>query len=428
MRSILVLATLFVLGPSPRADMVDGMQSCVVRIGDADGDGHDDLLVASRDGLPECVWLISGATGQVLHEFRGQTVGDGFGCALARISDLDGDKAPDLVIAARGGTQDPLGSTGFKRKGSVYIDVFSSKSGARLRHIEVPDVATTRVSLACGDLDADGVMEIVVGIAQASLVRIYSAADGKLLREITPPSGQEGSFGASLLIVEDLDGDGWADIVVGHPEARQADPSSAVSPRLGAVVLYSSRDGVELRRIWGEGGKEPLFGATLARTGDLDGDHRDDLAVAAEGISVRLLSIASFAPIGEAIDGGNLPVFGSSLDSVSDQDGDGKPELLIGSNDSIPTFFARGGAQIVRSKSGPKPGTVYTYSTIGIDVAAAGRIDDDSIEDVAFVEHCRDWKCGNPGGELRLRSGTDLSQIWKVELPSLRRGQAQTSK
>src|SRR5687768_5939818 len=100
-RHTLCLLAFVAITAPVRADLNDGTQTSLVRVGDVDGDLRDDLLVASRDGLPEIVWLISGASGTLIREFRGETPGDAFGCALAAAGDVDKDSVPDFWIAAR---------------------------------------------------------------------------------------------------------------------------------------------------------------------------------------------------------------------------------------------------------------------------------------------------------------------------------------
>lgn len=75
---------------------VDGM-------GDADGDGYDDLLV----GVPSFMvsnWttarVYSGATGSILYELQGDTSEDGFGYDVARVGDVNLDGILDVFVGA----------------------------------------------------------------------------------------------------------------------------------------------------------------------------------------------------------------------------------------------------------------------------------------------------------------------------------------
>ena len=86
-------------------------------IGDVDLDGVTDLVLTDigDDGNGEDAgraWVVSGADGAVLHDFRGGQAGDWYGWRAAGGSDLDADGVPDFLISAvqDGGTNQGVGT------------------------------------------------------------------------------------------------------------------------------------------------------------------------------------------------------------------------------------------------------------------------------------------------------------------------------
>jgi hypothetical protein len=73
------------------------------------------------------------------------------------------------------------------------------------------------VKVATGDLDGDGIPEIIVGMAtQGNLVQIYTP-DGMLRNEFATFSHQEGIE----ITAGDVNQDGLAEILVGDPLSNQ---------------------------------------------------------------------------------------------------------------------------------------------------------------------------------------------------------------
>lgn len=72
-------------------------------IGDINGDGHDDLIIAAytnSDGAPQAgkTYLFSGADGSVLRTITGNIPGDFQGVDAVGLGDLNGDGLQDYLI------------------------------------------------------------------------------------------------------------------------------------------------------------------------------------------------------------------------------------------------------------------------------------------------------------------------------------------
>lgn len=321
---------------------------------DADGDGHPDVAAGSRWKLANKtqqngnanVW--SGTTGERLRTWDGQFPDGMFGHWVMLVPDLSGDGLADVVIAA------PMAPVGNAGRGIMVAR--SPKSGDELWKREQADGENLGWDLAqAGDQDGDGRLDFFVGAPSQERARVLllSGRDGSVLKTYTPK--EEGaSFGWYVDRLDDLDGDGRADLAVGAPTAANADGT-----RVGAAWILSSASGKELQ-YWTGTDRRGGFGGVLAAVADVDGDGKRDLAVAAPGTEE-----------GEAR---QLP-----------------GEVFV---------YSTGSGKELRHWSGRQPGEQF-----GRMIVSAGDIDGDGVDDVAIGApwHRRDG--GDKVGRVEFRSG-----------------------
>ncbi len=181
-------------------------------IRDVDGDDHDDILVGAPanyftiNQAPGKAYLLSGRTGQLLQEWSGELVGDEFGCAVASLGDVDGDTISDVAIGARQGG---------------YVGVYSGLTGARIAGFADPALPIGESVAGVGDVDADGVPDLLAGtgaLAGEGVARVVSGATGKPLQEffaLHAGGFENGGFGAPVTPGGDIDGDGVNDVLIG---------------------------------------------------------------------------------------------------------------------------------------------------------------------------------------------------------------------
>ncbi len=266
-------ATLFsVYGFVPGA----GLGASVCAAGDLDGDGRADFHAgapfdSSVGPLAGCVDSYSGAGGALLARKFGAQAGDRLGIAVANGADLDLDGRPELLA----GADQPNLDTG-------YVLVCSGRTGATLRTL----FGSARgerfgCALAGGlDIDGDSTPDIAVGASLATLnhtatgaVRVFSGLLGTQYFSVFG-AGPGESFGCSVDMLPDLDGDGLAELGVGG--AIEAGAYGAA----GVVRAISSRT-QRPYQVWrGKSGGD-RFGAALCAFPDCDGDGNGDLLVGA---------------------------------------------------------------------------------------------------------------------------------------------------
>ncbi len=167
-----------------------------------------------------------------------------FGAAVLAPEDFDDDGVLDLVVGA------PAFGGGLGR-----IDVLSDTNFDLLRTFEgrTRGDAFGSILSAARDFNGDGKLDFIVGAplghrrtTPSGCVRVISGADFRILRS---SYGQEsmGLFGESAVGIDDLDGDGRPDPLVGAPSQSHGEIVDA-----GHVHVVSGKTGVLLRSWTGE--------------------------------------------------------------------------------------------------------------------------------------------------------------------------------
>ena len=366
----------------------DQVGRAVGAVADLDGDGLPELLGGAPGGGWGASWngpgevqVRSGADGRLLHRFVGESNGDFFGAAVAGLGDVDGDGVPEIAAGA------PLFDPGSRsRAGAVYL--YSGADGRLLRRIvgHRKDADFGRAIADGGDLDGDARSDLVLGCPGYSLqdtghVRAVSGVSGALLWEVTGTLAEE-RLGTSLASIQDLDGDGRGELLVGAPDAHTFGPGA------GSVRVYSGGTGGLLRQIDGDVAYG-AFGYSLCRLDDLDGDGIDEVAVgqptARNGLMsvsgrVQVVSLATGLAL-YSIDGQQAQErFGHSLCAVGDLDVDGRADLVIGA--PYRSVFA-GVDGAVQLHSGADGAWLHSFTTLGpeaqlgVSLASPGDLDGD---------------------------------------------------
>jgi hypothetical protein len=139
-------------------------------------------------------------------------VGDGhfddYGSSLVALDDLDGDGAPEFAVGA------PERNNSAFVTNQGYIHIHSGRTGSILRtlHGWIDEQAFGLNMLSMGDLNEDGVRELVV-IANDGSLRIYAPNTGEEIHELELVDGDTSAHAADA---GDLDSDGKPDLFIGN--------------------------------------------------------------------------------------------------------------------------------------------------------------------------------------------------------------------
>lgn len=391
-------------------------------VGDINGDGFADMAIGApaNDAAGASagrVRVFSGRDRSVLYAINGDATGDQFGAAMASAGDLNDDGFADFLVGA---PQPPATTIG-----NGYARVYSGRDGTPLLTVageSAGDLFGTALAWL-GDVNGDAVEDFAVGaplggVFNQGTVFVFSGADGsELWRDQGVQLGDEN--GAALARAGDLNADGVADLVVGSPKV-----DTLAGADVGEVRVLSGVDGAVLW-TWSGTAASDNFGASVGGGGDVDGDTAPDVVIGVPGSDLLALD-AGLAVVLSGADGEPVCEFrgsfagggcGSAVAFAGNVDRDGRAEVVVGCPFEDGAAAGAGRALVFRGgpclhlKDSPLAENVSPGSNYGWSVGRVGDLDGDGVEEFGVGAVWNDSQGFNSNGTAYIYSGADQTLI-----------------
>jgi hypothetical protein len=258
-------------------DFTGGVQ---VAVGDFNGDGVDDIVAGTGIGGGPNVKIFDGATGDLIASFFAYE--DSFrGGVQVAVADVNHDGKPDVITG-----------TGFGGGPRVRVfDLSGGKPTVLYDFMAYDSGFRGGVMVAGGDVDGDGLAEILVGAGPGGgpHVKVYKTPSLQVIKSFY---AFDANFGGGVSIaVGDVFADGVPDIIVGATSGSQVRAFNGKTGALTAEIPFTF--------------PEPTGGVRVA-TQDTNNDGRGDVLLMATGPGdpprVVRLNLDTLLPLDEVLD------------------------------------------------------------------------------------------------------------------------------
>jgi hypothetical protein len=451
-------------------DEADRSGYSVSSAGDVNGDGFTDLIVGAPSGqsaggvfyegesyvvFGKASWAgtpsLDLATLNGNNGFRliGIDARDESGATVSSAGDVNGDGFADVIVGApfseapggeeiEGESYVVFGKASWIGTPSLDLATLDGANGFRVNGIAKYDFSSCTVSSA-GDVNGDGFDDVIIGAQnggpdyEGESYLVFGKASWSPVLDLAALNGANGFrllgidahdfSGFMVSEAGDVNGDGFADVIIGSAEAEGVPGGPNYEGEAYVVFGKASwTPALDLESLNGINGFRMIgidagdfAGRAVSSAGDVNGDGFDDVMVGAtfaespggangEGENYVVFGKASWAGTPalelEALDGTNgftltgIHEFGftRSLSSAGDVNGDGFNDMIVGARDANESYVVFGKANWTGTPSldfAELDGT-NGFRLVGIDagdqsgcwVSSAGDVNGDGFGDL----------------------------------------------
>jgi len=409
-----------------------GLGISVSGAGDVNGDGYSDVIVgaslySSGQNFEGAAFVFHGSASGIADgnpataatQLESNQASANLGVSVSGAGDVNGDGYSDVIVGCgkyTNGQANEGAAFVFHGSASGVADGNPATAATQLESNQASANLGVSVSGA-GDVDGDGYADVIVGSDRyaagqategAAFIFRGSAsgiADGNPATAATQLESNEtgANLGSSVSDAGDVNGDGYADVIVGAPVYGLLDYGAAFifsGSASGIADGNSATAATELVSDESSSGMGPVSGA-----GDVNGDGYADVIVGAPAYGL-LDNGAAFVFLGSAagiadgdpttaaarlISGESGANLGSHVAGAGDVNGDGHADVIVGAPahgplDGGAAFIFVGGASAIDDGT---PGTAATLlesdqidAYLGYSVSGAGDVNADGYADV----------------------------------------------
>lgn len=404
--------------------------------------GNGNLSVSASQSYQDVGLINTANLGDGGYILSGSTASAGrFGYSVSNAGDVNGDGLADVVIGAYRETVGTTSNSGvvyvaFGKTGTETIDVANlGSNGYKIYNSATSSRLGTSVSQA-GDLNGDGLGDLLIGgnNTNGRAYVVYGKTDSADidLANLTASQGFSMTGPSDVLIGKwvdagDIDGDGLSDLMVSNSSNSAVSSTYVVfgksiqagtTASLDLTQIADNGQGLILKGISSE-----TFGNSIAFVGDVNGDGKGDMLIAAPTAkdatkttqsngaayliygtdTAQTLDLATLTTEQGYRITGPIPTetavtnvqFAQFVGSAGDVNGDGLADMIIGSSSSAAYGYK---AYVVFGQAGSgttgvdvtQPGdngfVIQNGSTnvigVGSSVAYAGDLNGDGLADV----------------------------------------------
>ncbi|MBN1900886.1 FG-GAP repeat protein [Candidatus Sumerlaeota bacterium] len=386
----------------------------VTTAGDVNGDGFSDIVIGALQ-------YDNGQTDEGrIYVFHGSPSGPGLSANWTYESDVENAKLGDSVCTAGDvngdGFSDIIAGAPYyynspSSAGSALV-FYGSVSGINGSPVIIQSDATSgqfgNTASTAGDVNGDGYADVIIGAptytnsyTKEGKVFCYYGSSGGISTSFSwsIAGGQENAFfGYSISLAGDVNRDGYGDVIIGAPyfNANTDDEGRA-------YVYLGSGFGLALSPVWRDDGdaKDEYLGYSVSTAGDVNGDGYADIVVGCAGYAnsqnlegaIKVYfgndSGLSATPDHTFEENRENAYFGNSVCTAGDMDGDGYADVIAGAYYYSRDHFGEGAFYVYRgSKTGLKTFRDWMVESnkpdtyLGYTVFLAGDVNGDGYSDV----------------------------------------------